>query len=184
MPTNPSTSFLHIEAAFTLSTNSFVSAPFGIREVVSINRLRFFHYSSLCALALRVGGLNEENRYTMDYELWGEFFLAGAKVQYTEIPIGIFRSHQDQKTQDNLKQTNSMIDAAENLVMRATILSREVRQEILDELQAYRRAYAEILWKQSGRLARIGIPRPVVTSIRNLRDSLRKTIGSGLAKTK
>jgi hypothetical protein len=135
-------------------------------------------------LFLRAGGLNEENRYTMDYELWGEFFLAGAKLQYTEIPFGIFRSHQDQKTQDNLKQTNSMLDAAENLVKRATILSTEVRQEMLDELQAYRAAYAEILWKQSGRLARIGIPRPVVTSIRNWRDSLRKTIGGGLVKTK
>src|SRR5205085_2142938 len=51
-------------------------------------------------LALRVGGVNENNHNSMDFELWGRFFLAGAKVAYTEIPFGLFRCHDAQKTQD------------------------------------------------------------------------------------
>ena len=53
-------------------------------------------------LALRVGGLNEENHYSMDYELWGRFFLAGATVHYTGIPFGYFRWHHGQKTQERI----------------------------------------------------------------------------------
>jgi glycosyltransferase involved in cell wall biosynthesis len=54
-------------------------------------------------MAIRVGGLTEQNHYTMDYELWGKFFLANARAAYTGIPFGFFRSHDGQKTQDNLK---------------------------------------------------------------------------------
>ena len=41
-------------------------------------------------LALAVGGVNPNNHRTMDYELWGNFFLAGARFCYTDIPFGIF----------------------------------------------------------------------------------------------
>ena len=129
-------------------------------------------------LALRVGGLNEGNHSTMDYELWGKFFLAGAKVRYTGIPFGFFRWHDGQKTQDCLKQTESMLDAATALVALASFLSAEAKQEILAELQAYRVAYPERLWKQSGRLARIGLPPSIVIRMRNLRDTVEKTIGN------
>ena len=44
-------------------------------------------------LALAVGGLDPDNHYTMDYELWGKLFLAGAGFQYTDIPFGMFRRH-------------------------------------------------------------------------------------------
>jgi hypothetical protein len=61
-------------------------------------------------LAVTVGGLNTQNHFTMDYELWGEFFLAGARYQYTEIPFGMFRQHDAQKTKDMLRQTRSLVD--------------------------------------------------------------------------
>jgi Glycosyl transferase family 2 len=129
-------------------------------------------------LVLGVGGLNEENHYSMDYELWGKFFLAGATVRYTGIPFGYFRRHKGQKTQQTIKQLESTLDDATALTAMATSLSAEAKQEILAELQAYRKAYPGALWKKSGRLARIGLPPSIVTPIRNLRDTVEKTLSS------
>src|SRR5215813_13226597 len=38
-----------------------------------------------------VGGLDCNNHFTMDYDLWGKFFLAGAPFQYTDIDFAMFR---------------------------------------------------------------------------------------------
>ncbi len=62
------------------------------------------------ALALEVGGLDVENHYSMDYELWGKFFLAGAKFRNTDIPFGMLRLHADQKTKNGVMTTQSLID--------------------------------------------------------------------------
>jgi glycosyltransferase involved in cell wall biosynthesis len=126
-------------------------------------------------LAVRVGGLNEQNHWTMDYELWGQFFLAGAKIHYTGIPFGQFRLHGAQKTQQRLKQTESMLDTALNLVNIATDLSVETKEQLRAELQAYRDAYPDELWRDSGRLARIGLPRSVVDALRSFKDAAQKT---------
>src|SRR5262249_53462444 len=48
-------------------------------------------------LMRRVGGLNEENHLTMDYELWGRFLMADGRFHYTGIPFGMFRRHRAQK---------------------------------------------------------------------------------------
>jgi hypothetical protein len=117
-------------------------------------------------LALHVGGLNEANHHTMDYELWGKFFQAGGKVQYTKIPFGVFRCHDDQKTQDGLKQTQSLMETARALIAASTTLSAQTKHEIQAELDAYWMEYPATLWRQSGRLARLGLPRPIVTAIR------------------
>jgi glycosyltransferase involved in cell wall biosynthesis len=127
-------------------------------------------------LARRVGGLNENNHYSMDYELWGEFFLAGAQVRYTGIPFGYFRSHEAQKTKAITTQTDSTIDVAEALLARAESVSTENREDILSELEAYRKAHPEIVWRRSGRLARVGLPASIVTPIRSLKDTVEKSI--------
>jgi hypothetical protein len=127
-------------------------------------------------LALRVGALNEENHYTMDYELWGKFFLVGARFQYTGLPFGFFRWHRGQKTQESIEQTKSLLDAAAALVAQADSLSAEARQVILADLEAYRKAYPDIFWKHSGRLARIGLPPSVVLPMRNFRNTVERTI--------
>ena len=128
-------------------------------------------------LALRVAGLNEDNHYSMDYELWGKFFLAGARVEYTGIPFGYFRWHKAQKTQESRKQTDSMLDAAASLVALADFLTPERKQELLADLQAYRAEYPELLWKQSGRLSRLGLPRSMVMASRHLRQTVANTVG-------
>jgi len=53
-------------------------------------------------LAIAVGGLDINNHRTMDYELWGKFFPAGAEFRYTDIPFEMFRQHQTQKSYDIL----------------------------------------------------------------------------------
>ena len=112
----------------------------------------------------------------MDYELWGKFLLAGAKMEYTGIPFGFFRLHDGQKTQDCLKQTESMLNAATALVASADSLSPETKREILSDLQAYREAYPKEVWKGSGRLAKLGLPPSLVRPLRNLRNVLEKTL--------
>jgi hypothetical protein len=127
-------------------------------------------------LAIRVGGLNENNHYCMDYELWGEFFLAGAHLQYTGIPFGVFRQHEAQKTKAIRTQTESTIDVAEGLLARAEWVSAESREAILAELTAYRKDYPEMAWRDSGRLARLGLPPLIVTPIRTAKKAIERSI--------
>jgi glycosyltransferase involved in cell wall biosynthesis len=120
-------------------------------------------------LALDVGGLNRDNHRTMDYELWGQLLLGGGRLRYTAIPFGIFRIHDAQKTYDGWRTTQSQVDAASRLVAMATDLPEPTRREILADL----RHYENDSWRRSGRLARLGLPRRLVTRLRVLRAKLR-----------
>jgi glycosyltransferase involved in cell wall biosynthesis len=125
-------------------------------------------------LALSIGGLRHDNHFTMDYELWGKFFLAGASFQYTDIPFGMFRTHANQKTRNGLRITHSLLDTAARLAILADCFSEQVRKEILEDLNAYKEQYAKNYWKNSGRLAKIGLPPMVVNPIRRMKARLRK----------
>ena len=129
-------------------------------------------------MALGVGGLNEDNHYSMDYELWGRLLLAGARVQYTAIPFGVFRLHAAQKTKAIAKLFESSLDAAEALLAAADMLDPEIKQDLLSELATYRREYPAMLWKKSGRLARLGLPPSVVLPIRRLRTTVTGAVRS------
>jgi glycosyltransferase involved in cell wall biosynthesis len=128
-------------------------------------------------LALEVGCLTRDNHSCMDYELWGKFFLAGAKFQYTEVPFGMHRRHAEQKSNDLSRSTELLIPITMRLVSLAEFLSEEEKESIRNELQAYFDAYPETQWRQSGRLARWGLPRPIVAGIRKGRQTLGKTLG-------
>lgn len=123
-------------------------------------------------LALAVGGLDTTNHRTMDYELWGKFFLAGARFHYTAIPFGMFRKHPEQKTRDGLATTQSLLDTAAKLVTQADCFSIETKAEMIADLHAYEKDY----WKHTGRLARIGLPSQIVTPLRKLRFRLLKPV--------
>jgi hypothetical protein len=127
-------------------------------------------------LVVRIGGLNEKNHNSMDYELWGKLLLEGAKIHYTGIPFGIFRRHDMQKTADAVKQTESLLRTATALVAQAHSLSSEVKQEILADLESYQGTYAEQHWKHTGRLARMGLPPSIVMPMRTMRATVRRTI--------
>jgi glycosyltransferase involved in cell wall biosynthesis len=123
-------------------------------------------------LYLTVGGLDCSNHFTMDFGLWGKFFLAGAKFQYTDIDFAMFRLQPNQKIQDGLTVARSLVESAKKLVYQAEAFSENVKQTILAELDAFEAAYPGEHWRTTGRLARIGLPRPIVTALRNLRATL------------
>ena len=126
------------------------------------------------ALALQVGALNPDNHRTMDYELWGKLFLAGATFRYTHIPFGIFRVYGGQKTADLWTTTRSLIDTAAKLVAQAPDLSDRIRQEIVRDLYAYQRDD----WRRTGRLARIGLPEGVVHPLRRTHSRVRRAMAN------
>jgi glycosyltransferase involved in cell wall biosynthesis len=126
-------------------------------------------------LAVAIGGLNGDNHYTMDYEFWGELFLAGARFQYTDISFGMFREHSGQKTHEVLRQTRSLLETAHKLIVRAPRLSEETKRAILRDLNAYSLDYQKAHWKGTGRLANLGLPQFIVTPLRNLKTFLQRT---------
>ena len=133
-------------------------------------------------LYLTVGGLDCSNHFTMDFDLWGKFFLAGAIFQYTDIDFAMFRLHPNQKTQDGLTFARSLVESAKKLVYQAETFSEDLKQTVLAELDAFEAAYPYESWRTTGRLARIGLPRRVVIPLRNLRaalhDKTQKLLGT------
>ena len=124
-----------------------------------------------------VGGLDRNNHFTMDYDLWGKFFLAGATFQYTDIPFGMFREHAKQKIHDMLRQTRSLIETVAKLVEQADVFSEETKNEILEDLRVYLKEYEIAYWKGSGRLAKLGLPRSLVLQLRRVRALVQSTMG-------
>jgi glycosyltransferase involved in cell wall biosynthesis len=122
--------------------------------------------------ALAVGGLNEANHFTMDYELWGRFLLDGVQFRYTKIPFGMFRHHQAQKTHDAARQTQALIETAERLLTCAENIPDQTKDEIRADLRAYFVENAKVTWTTSGRLARLGLPASLVMKIRKSKNAL------------
>ena len=116
----------------------------------------------------RVGGLDEDVEFAMDYVLWGEMLLEGATIEYTDIGVGVFRRHDAQKTADKWVHTRSMVKHAIRFARRHPAWSEEEKRSTIRALKAYRRER----WRSTGKLARLGLPRPVVNSIREFRDDL------------
>ena len=124
-------------------------------------------------LTLAVGALDADNHRTMDYELWGRLLLAGARFRYTQIPFGIFRIHDDQKTGQGWQTTRSLVATAVKLAMQARDMPEHLRNEIIADLHAYERNY----WRETGPLARLGLPEHVVLPLRDLHATLRRRAG-------
>lgn len=126
-------------------------------------------------LALSLGGVNADNHFTMDYELWGRLFLVGAKFQYTDITFGVFREHSQQKTYDSLRITESLIKTAAELIKIANCFSDEKKSALLKDLGAYNAEYQRAYWKGTGRLARLGLPRGIVSQLRTIKSISKKS---------
>jgi hypothetical protein len=121
-------------------------------------------------LALDVGGIDERNHLTMDFDLWGRFLLAGAQFRYTQIPFARFRIHGDQKTGQGWATTLSLTATAARLVARAPHLAEAERLRLVTMLHAYEREY----WLNTGPLARVGLPASLVLSLRRFYARARR----------
>ena len=130
-------------------------------------------------IALKLGGLNEEEYYSMDYELWGKFLLSGIEFQYTGIPIGIARQQINQKTANRWKNTEALIDRASQLICHEEKFSEETKRKLLKELENYKQDY----WRRTGLLAKMGMPPKIVLPVRNKLKVINKNrLGSMIAK--
>ena len=123
-------------------------------------------------LALKVGGLNAANHRTMDYELWGRLFLAGAAFVYTHVRFAMFRVHSEQKTSQMFETAESLVATARRLLADCSTLSPSTRQEIERELEAHE----ERAWRDTGRLARLGLPWWLVAKLRGMHSRVRSRI--------
>jgi hypothetical protein len=112
----------------------------------------------------------------MDYELWGKFFLAGAKFKYTDVPFGMHRRHADQKSNDLSRSTEALKPITKRFLERANSLSKEekdmIREELTLILPPIRNTVARI-----GTLGALGLPKPVVTEFGRADELWRRRLG-------
>lgn len=127
--------------------------------------------------ALEMGGLDVDNHNTMDYDLWGRFFLSGARFVQTAIPFGMSRRHRGQKSHDRLRQTESLIETARHLLGLARELPEETRLEIQRELDEYLAGFRLTPGPTIDRLGRWGLPPRVIYRLRRLRRWVKKATG-------
>jgi glycosyltransferase involved in cell wall biosynthesis len=66
----------------------------------------------------KIGGLKENNHYTMDFELWGKLLLDNVEIKNIPLEIGIYRWYEGQKTSYVLKVTKSLVGSALSLIGR------------------------------------------------------------------
>jgi GT2 family glycosyltransferase len=112
-----------------------------------------------------VGGVNVDNHYSMDFELWGDMLLEGVAIEKTGIEYGAQRRHEGQKTSEGRNDTVSLIAASHRLVEKCPKWSTEKKKSLHAELDRYE----EKTWRETGRLARLGFPRALVRKIRSIR---------------
>jgi glycosyltransferase involved in cell wall biosynthesis len=127
-------------------------------------------------LFFAVGGLNAENHYTMDYELWGKLLLAEVPFRHTGIKFARARLHSQQKTADGERQTRALLATAAKLVDEAQNLPGQKKSEIHEELQSYWDKWVREEWRSTGRLAKLGLPLDTVRRLRNVKAKLKALI--------
>jgi GT2 family glycosyltransferase len=59
-----------------------------------------------------LGGLDLDNHYTMDHELWLKLLRAGARFKAVDVPVACMRAHPEQKTADNTRIVRCMLQFA------------------------------------------------------------------------
>ena len=85
--------------------------------------------------------LNEENHYTMDFELWGKLLSAGIKVVQTDISIGMFRWYPGQKTSRQIEVTHSLTKTARRLILENKETPRLSKLNQLKRIMVYKAIY-------------------------------------------
>lgn len=122
--------------------------------------------------ARRLGFLNVHNHHSMDFELWARLLMSGAVIEYTGVNFGVFRRHESQKTTDRWTTTKSLIQVALDLLEKQSDWTDEENKALQNDLLEYKRTF----WRDTGRLARWGVPEPVVLKLRSLRTKLNRPV--------
>jgi glycosyltransferase involved in cell wall biosynthesis len=70
------------------------------------------------SIVKKIGGLIENNHFTMDFFLWGELLLNNVGIKNIPLEIGIYRWYEGQKTSYVFKVTNSLVSSTLRLISR------------------------------------------------------------------
>ena len=116
------------------------------------------------------GGLDEDNVYTMDYDLWGRFFLRELDVEYLDVDVGMFRQHAEQKTARRWHSEKSIVRVAHRLIDQCETWSPEEKQALHNQTQEY----LDDVWRETGPLARMGLPEGIVLKLRRLHERWKR----------
>ena len=90
-----------------------------------------------------VDGLNVNNHYSMDYELWGDLLLNGNNIKSLDFEVGIFRRYEGQKISDRWKASKSLMKSAHKLVLRNRNWSMSEKLKYTLRLFYYRYYYTK-----------------------------------------
>jgi hypothetical protein len=107
----------------------------------------------------------------MDFELWGEFLYSGMDIKYIDVDIGKFRIYSGQKVSQVLHAAPAKLEAVQRLVERHPKWDRKKKELLIEKAEALE----EQAWKNSGRLAKLGLPRQWVRNLRKIKRLLSLT---------
>ncbi len=85
----------------------------------------------------KFGYLNENNHFTMDYELWGWLLIAEIPVVPCSLNLGIFRWYEGQKTSQFNTVTNSLVKTAMSLILVNKKFSRFTKSILIIKVLIY-----------------------------------------------
>ncbi|MCH7793236.1 MAG: glycosyltransferase [Planctomycetes bacterium] len=85
-----------------------------------------------------LGGLNVQNHYSMDHELWVELALSGARFEAFDRPIACLRVHEGQKSADNRAVVRSMLDVSFCVLDEHGGMLGDEAEQVRAELEAMR----------------------------------------------
>ncbi len=91
------------------------------------------------SLLRRIGGLNVENHYSMDHELWLRLLESGARVGVIDDALACIGVHAGQKTADNRAVVRSLLVSSEACVERSAGALGDELAAVRGELASMRR---------------------------------------------
>ena len=72
----------------------------------------------------RSGGLDADNHYCMDYDLWIQMLTVGGELKAVPVDVGMFRRHEAQKVSDKQHVLDGLCNVARKRLLECDKLSR------------------------------------------------------------
>lgn len=120
----------------------------------------------------KVSGLNEEKKHAMDYALWGDLLIEGLKVVSTDVRYGVIRRHEQQKTSNRTDTTKSIVKKAHKIIEKKEEFEKSSKEDLHKHVEEYKykeKNIEEVRFRKSGRLAKMGLPKGIVSGLRHIK---------------
>lgn len=97
----------------------------------------------------RVGGLDSDNHYCMDYDLWIRMLKRGGELHTVPIAVGMFRQYEGQKVSDSRKVLVGLCSVAKEHVKNDSELSESQKSSYMEDLEQFELAWIKrSQWEQ------------------------------------